>query len=68
MTTFIATSPRRPTAIQRGALQQLAKSNPRYWLAWGTPTRNQAAVTLCFDGPREMADKQIVAEFHRLMG
>lgn len=66
MTTFIATSPRRPTAIQRGALQRLVKST-RYWLAWGTPARNQPAVTLCFDGPREMADKQIVAEFRRLM-
>lgn len=67
MTTFIATAPRRPNSTQRCALQQLAKSNPRYWLAWGTPARKQPAVTLCFDGPREMADKQIVAEFRRLM-
>ena len=67
MTTFIATSSRSPNAIQRGALQRLVKSNPRYWLAWGTPARNQPAVTLCFDGPRELADNKVVAEFRRLM-
>lgn len=61
-TTFIATHARRVNAAKLSQLAALVR-NTRFSISRGTPERNQPALTLCFDGPREHADPLVIERF-----
>lgn len=65
MTTFIATSAKEPAAASLKAFGKTI-AGTQFSLSYGDTSRNQPAVTLCYDGPREHADAEIVAEFKRI--
>lgn len=67
MATFLATHPKRLSAAKQSQLDALVRDT-RYSVSYGNPVRNQPAITLCFDGPRDMADPAIIEAFRRICG
>jgi len=67
MTTFIATAAKPVNAAKLAQLAKLVRDT-RFSLSRGDPTRNQPALTLCFNGPREQADAETVAAFRAITG
>ena len=67
MPTFLATHPKRLSAAKQSQLAALVRDT-RYSLSFGNPVRNQPAITLCFNGPRDMAEPAIIESFRRICG
>lgn len=66
MSTFLATHAARLPAHKLAQLRTLV-AGTRYGISRGSPERNQAAVALTFDGPREQADPAIIDAFRRIV-
>ena len=65
MTTFIATSAKAPTAASIKAFSKTIVAT-QFSLSYGDTSRNQPAVTLCYNGPREHADASVIEAFKRI--
>jgi hypothetical protein len=63
--TFLATAPRRVNAVKLAQLRKLVRGT-RYSISTGSGFHGQPAYTLCFEGSRQDADAQVIADFYRI--